>query len=194
MTQCRGVGGRQRQILPGAPCHSQSLRLKACKPLSGLETLTKWTPETLKPAKIFWTPTSSWSLVCLLLVRIAHLQAPLLASLALLFCARVVQEYNICCFSPPSISPSHFYICLKDNKKRGLQADSTLSRLNVLKERIDATEALITIHLDSRRNDLVAFDLVRPSLSVEYAKAVTEMSINKCCEYNKRSIIYVSAS
>ncbi len=30
----------------------------------------------------------------------------------------------------------------------------------MLKERIDATEALITIHLDSRRNDLVAFDLV----------------------------------
>lgn len=41
-----------------------------------------------------------------------------------------------------------------------MQADSTLSRLNVLKERIDATEALISIHLDSRRNDLVAFDMV----------------------------------
>ena len=41
-----------------------------------------------------------------------------------------------------------------------VQADSSLSRLNVLRERIDATEALISIHLDSRRNDLVAFDLV----------------------------------
>ena len=42
-----------------------------------------------------------------------------------------------------------------------LQADSTLSRLNVLRKKIDDTEALISIHLDSRRNDLVAFDLVR---------------------------------
>ena len=41
-----------------------------------------------------------------------------------------------------------------------LKADSTLSRLNVLREKIEATEALISIHLDSRRNDLVAFDLV----------------------------------
>ena len=30
----------------------------------------------------------------------------------------------------------------------------------VLKERIDATEALIAIDLDNRRNELVAFDLV----------------------------------
>ena len=41
-----------------------------------------------------------------------------------------------------------------------LQVDSLMSRLMVLKERIDATEALITIDLDNRRNELVAFDLV----------------------------------
>ena len=50
-----------------------------------------------------------------------------------------------------------------------VQADSTLSRLNVLRERIDATEALISIHLDSRRNDLVAFDLVsRVQITIAY--------------------------
>ena len=36
-----------------------------------------------------------------------------------------------------------------------------MSGLMVLKERIDATEALIAIDLDNRRNELVAFDLVR---------------------------------
>ena len=35
-----------------------------------------------------------------------------------------------------------------------------MSGLMVLKERVDATEALIAIDLDNRRNDLVAFDLV----------------------------------
>ena len=35
-----------------------------------------------------------------------------------------------------------------------------MSGLMVLKERIDATEALIAIDLDNRRNELVAFDLV----------------------------------
>ena len=33
-----------------------------------------------------------------------------------------------------------------------------MSGLMVLKERIDATEALIAIDLDNRRNELVAFD------------------------------------
>lgn len=37
-----------------------------------------------------------------------------------------------------------------------------LSRLTALKERIEGTEALIEIDLDHRRNELVAFDLVRP--------------------------------
>ena len=44
-----------------------------------------------------------------------------------------------------------------------LQVDHTLSRLNVLKERIESIEALVTIDLDHRRNELVAFDLVRHS-------------------------------
>ena len=35
-----------------------------------------------------------------------------------------------------------------------------MSGVMVLKERIDATEALIAIDLDNRRNELVAFDLV----------------------------------
>ena len=35
-----------------------------------------------------------------------------------------------------------------------------MSRLNALKERIEAIEALVTIDLDHRRNELTAFDLV----------------------------------
>ena len=46
----------------------------------------------------------------------------------------------------------------------GLQVDFLMSGLIVLKERVDATEALIAIDLDNRRNDLVAFDLVQPVL------------------------------
>ena len=40
-----------------------------------------------------------------------------------------------------------------------MQVDFLMSGLMVLKERIDATEALIAIDLDNRRNELVAFDL-----------------------------------
>ena len=43
-----------------------------------------------------------------------------------------------------------------------MQVDTVLSRLTALKERIEGTEALIEIDLDHRRNELVAFDLVRP--------------------------------
>lgn len=42
-----------------------------------------------------------------------------------------------------------------------------MSGLMVLKERIDATEALIAIDLDNRRNELVAFDLVNPQAQYE---------------------------
>ena len=42
-----------------------------------------------------------------------------------------------------------------------MQVDTVLSRLTALKERIEGTEALIEIDLDHRRNELVAFDLVR---------------------------------
>ena len=42
-----------------------------------------------------------------------------------------------------------------------VQVDTVLSRLTALKERIEGTEALIEIDLDHRRNELVAFDLVR---------------------------------
>lgn len=41
-----------------------------------------------------------------------------------------------------------------------LQADSLLSRLKALKERIDATEAHVTLDLDHRRNQIVSFNLV----------------------------------
>ncbi len=41
-----------------------------------------------------------------------------------------------------------------------MQVDFLMSGLMVLKERIDATEALVAIDLDNRRNELVAFDLV----------------------------------
>lgn len=41
-----------------------------------------------------------------------------------------------------------------------------LSRLTALKERIEGTEALIEIDLDHRRNELVAFDLVRLAVTV----------------------------
>lgn len=52
-----------------------------------------------------------------------------------------------------------------------------MSRLNILKERIEATEALISIHLDSRRNDLVAFDLVSPedSLASSFHSTVSSL-------------------
>ena len=42
----------------------------------------------------------------------------------------------------------------------GVQADFTLRRLQQLKERILSTESLVAIELDSRRNELVALNLV----------------------------------
>ena len=42
----------------------------------------------------------------------------------------------------------------------GMQADFTLRRLQQLKERIMGTESLVAIELDSRRNELVALNLV----------------------------------
>ena len=41
-----------------------------------------------------------------------------------------------------------------------VQTDSLLSRLKALKERIDATEAHVTLDLDHRRNQIVSFNLV----------------------------------
>ena len=48
-----------------------------------------------------------------------------------------------------------------------LQVDFLLSRLSVMKERVEATQALVAIDLDQRRNELVAFDLVRLGLRHE---------------------------
>ena len=44
-----------------------------------------------------------------------------------------------------------------------MQVDHSLSRLNALKDRIEAIESLVSIDLDHRRNELTAFDLARPS-------------------------------
>ena len=44
--------------------------------------------------------------------------------------------------------------------RAGVQADFTLRRLQQLKERIMGTESLVAIELDSRRNELVALNLV----------------------------------
>ena len=54
-------------------------------------------------------------------------------------------------------------------KKKGLclQVDFLLSRLSVMKERVEAPQALVAIDLDQRRNELVAFDLVRLGLHHE---------------------------
>ena len=48
--------------------------------------------------------------------------------------------------------------CLGD--VMAMQADYTLRRLQQLKERIVSTEGLVAIELDSRRNELVALNLV----------------------------------
>lgn len=53
--------------------------------------------------------------------------------------------------------------CHQVRQHCAVQVDFLMSGLMVLKERIDATEALIAIDLDNRRNELVAFDLVRSS-------------------------------
>lgn len=58
-----------------------------------------------------------------------------------------------------------WFWCLPPTRNCGVvaavQVDTVLSRLIALKERIEGTEALIEIDLDHRRNELVAFDLVR---------------------------------
>ena len=41
------------------------------------------------------------------------------------------------------------------------QVDAVLARMTMLKERIEATESCIALDLDHRRNELVAYNLVR---------------------------------
>ena len=50
-----------------------------------------------------------------------------------------------------------------------MQADYTLRRLQQLKERILGTESLVAIELDSRRNELVALNLVSLALQSQCA-------------------------
>ena len=70
---------------------------------------------------------------------------------------------------------SHHYNLRWTVTSATMQVDHTLSRLNVLKERIESIEALVTIDLDHRRNELVAFDLVMPMLQVWRCKGIWTM-------------------
>ncbi len=58
-----------------------------------------------------------------------------------------------------------------------LQTDGLFSRLAQLKEKIEATEALIQLDLDQRRNELTAFDLVLTivTLSVAFVSMVASI-------------------
>ena len=65
-----------------------------------------------------------------------------------------------------------------------LQTDSLLSRLKALKERIDATEAHVTLDLDHRRNQIVSFNLV--SLAAlcklyDFSAGSCTLSCYMCC-------------
>ena len=62
-----------------------------------------------------------------------------------------------------------------------LQVDFLMSGLMVLKERIDATEALIAIDLDNRRNELVAFDLVCSTLTFATFSLHAPSQAQSCC-------------
>ena len=56
-----------------------------------------------------------------------------------------------------------------------VQTDSLLSRLKALKERIDATEAHVTLDLDHRRNQIVSFNLVSSVTSLTGASPLREI-------------------
>lgn len=53
-----------------------------------------------------------------------------------------------------------------------------MSRLNTLKDRMLAIEALVSIDLDHRRNELTAFDLVRPQPAL--AASCSCHTVNRC--------------
>mmetsp|Transcript_13639 Transcript_13639/g.34420 ORF Transcript_13639/g.34420 Transcript_13639/m.34420 type:complete len:345 (-) Transcript_13639:346-1380(-) len=50
-----------------------------------------------------------------------------------------------------------------------MQVDFSMSRLVILKERIDNTEDLINIELDSRRNELVALEVILTTLTLVFS-------------------------
>ncbi|KAK9854467.1 hypothetical protein WJX84_011965 [Apatococcus fuscideae] len=58
-----------------------------------------------------------------------------------------------------------------------MQVDSLSSRLAMLKEKIEATESLIALDLDQRRNELTAFDLVLTivTLSVAFVSMIASI-------------------
>ena len=69
------------------------------------------------------------------------------------------------------------------NRLHLLQADSLLSRLKTLHERIDATEAHVTLDLDHRRNQIVSFNLVCPAPCIPACgvNLVADMSVHATC-------------
>lgn len=62
-----------------------------------------------------------------------------------------------------------------------------MSGLMVLKERIDATEALIAIDLDNRRNELVAFDLVSDCQANHLCSIISDRDIVRDAELAPQS-------
>ena len=70
-----------------------------------------------------------------------------------------------------------------------MQADYTLRRLQQLKERILGTESLVAIELDSRRNELVALNLVSQWLAKCVAcKGPTPLLEQPCWDRSAQSV------
>jgi len=78
-----------------------------------------------------------------------------------------------------------------------VQADYTLRRLQQLKERILGTESLVAIELDSRRNELVALNLVSQWLAQcavyegPTALLETAQSSSSCLAFSDRSLNFI---
>lgn len=62
-----------------------------------------------------------------------------------------------------SVTPSPCTLCLRP------QVDYLLRRLMLLSERIAATESLLSIEMDHRRNELVALDLFVTCVGASFA-------------------------
>lgn len=72
-----------------------------------------------------------------------------------------------------------------------LQVDAVLSRANNLKERIDATESLIMLDLDHRRNEIVGFNLVaRCKTPLAQKKSQIDMLILSRCGGNASECMF----
>lgn len=89
-------------------------------------------------------------------------------------------QYELACLKANIL---HYLVskCNDNDHLPRMQVDHTLSRLNVLKERIESVEALVTIDLDHRRNELVAFDLVRPIMQGPFQEDQEDQSLLSSC-------------